>query len=226
MFNKNFEQINNEALKRRLSKISPIESRVGISYCVTPTNDYVLLKDDVPTDDLQNPRQAVNQMLKENIKSEMRANDIIINFGIGLGYLLDETFNQFISRIYIYEPDLNLLHFVLSNVDLSEHLASGRVFITNDLDELINKISTTYLTKDKVEIVYLKNYAVIKNKELLTLTQKVFDTCKSKMVDINTITKFSKKWLINTINNISSINEKKAFLLSDLEGKYIGRLMM
>ena len=47
----------------------------------------------------------------------MKNNDIIINFGIGLGYLLDESFNNYPSKIYVYEPDLNLLHFVLSNVD-------------------------------------------------------------------------------------------------------------
>ncbi len=192
MFDKNLELIDNLALKRRLTKISSVESRVGISYCVTPSNDYVLLKDELPADDLKNPREAIKQMLGNTIKKEMKPNDVIITFGIGLCYLLDEVFNAYPSRIYVYEPDLNLLHFVLNNVDISEHLASGRVFITNDLDELINKLSSSYLTRDKVEIVYLQNYAVVKNKELLMLTQKVFDTCKSKMVDINTITRFSK----------------------------------
>ena len=67
MFDKNIEFIDNSALKRRLIKISPIESRVGISYCVTPSNDYVLLKNDLPADDLNNPREAVKNMLKENM---------------------------------------------------------------------------------------------------------------------------------------------------------------
>jgi hypothetical protein len=223
MFEKNLEAIDNLALKRRLTKISPIESRVGISYCITPSNDYILLKDDVPSDDLQNPREAVRSMLKDNIKHEMKSNDIIITFGIGLGYLLDETFMAYPSKIFVYEPDLELLHFVLNNVDISEHLSSGRVFLTNDMDELIAKLSNTYITKDKVEIVYLKNYAVVKNKELLMLTQKVLDTCKSKMVDINTISKFSKKWLLNTINNIGTINSGNVYLLSDLENKFIGQ---
>lgn len=223
MFNKNLEHIDNLALKRRLQKISPIESRVGISYCVTPTNDYVLLKNDLPADDLQNPREAVKQMLKNNIKQEMKSNDIIITFGIGLGYLLDETFNSYPSKIMVYEPDLNLLHFVLSNVDISEHLSSGRVYISNDLGEIINRLSSTFITKDRVEIAYLQNYAVIKNKELLLLTQKVFDTCKSKMVDVNTITKFSKVWLENTIENISYTNSNSAYLLSALENKFVGQ---
>ena len=79
------------------------------------------------------------------------------------------------------------------------------------------------MTKDRVEVVYLQNYAVVKNKELLLLTQKVFDTCKSKMVDVNTITKFSKVWLNNTIENISGINSTSAYLLSSLEGKFRGQ---
>lgn len=223
MFEKNLEALNNEPLKRRLSRISPIESRVGISYCVTPSNDYVLLKNELPADDLNNPREAIKKFCKENIKQEMNSNDIIIGFGIGLGYILDELFNTYPSKIFIYEPDLMLLHFVLSNVEISEFLTSGRVYITNDLDELINKLASTYLTKDKVEIVYLQNYAVVKNKELLMLTQKVFDTCKSKMVDINTITKFSKRWLINSIENITKINNETAYKLTDLDDKFLGQ---
>ena len=223
MFNKNLELIDNVALKRRLSKILPEESKRGISYCVTPSNDYVLLKDELPADDLNNPREAIKKSLKDTIKREMNSNDIIITFGIGLCYLLDEVFNTYPSRIYVYEPDLNLLHFVLNNVDISEHLSSGRIFITNDLDELINKLSSNFLTKDKVEIVYLPNYAMVKNKELLMLTQKDFDACKSKMVDVNTIVRFSKAWLYNTIGNLAYINTKDTYLLSDLEGKYSGR---
>ena len=45
----------------------------------------------------------------------MKPNDIIINFGLGLGYLLDETFNKYPARIFVYEPDIKLLHFVLNN---------------------------------------------------------------------------------------------------------------
>ncbi len=223
MFEKNLEYIDNLALKRRLSRISVEQSRVGISYCVTPSNDYILLKDDVPSDDLNNPREAIREMLKKNIKNEMHSNDIIITFGIGLGYLLDEVFNTYPSRIFVYEPDVNFLHFVLNNVDISQHLASGRVYITNDLDELLAKLNSSFITKDKVEIVYLQNYAVSHNRDLLLLTQKVYDTCKSKMVDINTITKFSKRWLGNTIINMARISNSDIYKLSDLEGKFSGQ---
>lgn len=226
MFNKNMSAIDNQALKRRLERVNALEARAGITYMVTASNDYILLKDDVPVDDLNNPREAVKHLLETTIKSEMRSNDIIITFGIGLGYLLDEIFNTYPSKIFVYEPDLNFLHFVLSNVDISEHLSSGRVYITDDLEELLTKLGNTYLSKDKVEIVYLPNYAVIKNNELLVMTQRVYETCKSKLVDVNTIAKFSERWLLNTLDNIATINNGEAYLISDLENKFIGQTAM
>ncbi len=223
MFNKNLECIKDVVLKTRLSRISIKESSKDMSYCLTPTRDYLLMKNEVPIDDINDPRQAVKDALKSSIKAKMEAKDIIITFGIGLGYLLDETFNTYPSKIFVYEPDIELLHFVLNNVDISEHLSSGRVFLVTELDDLIKQIDSTFISKDKVEIVYLKNYAVVKNQELLQMTQKVYETCRSKMIDINTITRFSKIWLINTLTNISTINQRRVFCLSDLEGKFAGQ---
>ncbi len=224
MFEKNLEHLNNQELKTRLEHISMEEAGRHMSYCMSASNDYVILKNEIPLDDLTNPRNAVKDMLKANIKHNMEKNDIIITFGIGLGYILDEVYNTYPSRIIVYEPDIQLLRFVLANVDISEHLASGRVFITSDLNEFVKKLSEMYITKDKVEIVYLKNYSVVKNKELLVLTQKVYETCKSKMIDINTIKLFSRLWLINTLKNINTINNMpNAYSLCDLEGKFSGQ---
>ena len=206
MFNKNLEYLNNNDLKERLRALRIDETKANISYCMTPTNDYVLMKNEVPLDDLDNPRKAIRDMMNESIKKPMGSNDIIITFGIGLCYQLDEVFNTYPSRIFIYEPDTKLLHFVLNNVDISEHLQSGRVFIYDNLDDLISKLSAIYLTKDKVEVLYLKNYSIVKSQELLMLTQKVYSACKSKTVDINTITIYSKIWLDNTLKNLKYID--------------------
>ena len=223
MFKKNLEYIENEDLKERLKGYAIDETKANMSYCMTTSNDYLLMKNDIPLDDMDNPRKAIQKMMSETIKRPMEKNDIIITFGIGLGYQLDEVFNTYPSRIFVYEPDTKLLHFVLNNVDISEHLQSGRVFIYDNLDDLIAKLSEIYLTKDKIEVIYLKNYAIIKSQELLELTQKVYETCKSKTVDINTITRYSKIWLENTLQNIGQINNGTAYKLSDLEGKFSGQ---
>jgi len=223
MFKENLEYITNQDLKQRLEELRIDESRVDLSYCMTKSNDYLLMKRDIPIDDLNDPRKAVQDMLKDTIKKPMENNDIIITFGIGLGYQLDEVYNTYPSRIFVYEPDVKLLHFVLNNIDISSHLRSGRVFLFDNVDDLIKKLSEIYLTKDKVEVVYLKNYAVVKSQELLELTQKVYEACKSKTVDINTITRYSRFWLENTLKNIGAVNKGTAYKLSDLEGKFVGQ---
>ncbi len=224
MYERNLEFINNDGLKNRLKDITLEQSSKNMSYCMTPTDDYLLMKNDIPLDDIENPKKAVEEMLNSTIKQQMGSNDIIITFGIGLGYLLDAAYNNYPSKIFVYEPDLQLLHFVLNNIDISDHLASGRLFITDNLDELLKKLSSVYISNDKVEIVYLKNYAVVKSQELLILTQKVYETCKTKMIDVNTITKFSRRWLVNSLVNISKVNESSGILnLSDLEKKFVGQ---
>ena len=224
MYERNLEFIDNDNLKNRLKNITLEQSSKKMSYCMTPSNDYLLMKNDIPLDDIENPKKAVEDMLSTTIKQTMGSNDIIITFGIGLGYLLDAAYNKYPSKIFVYEPDLELLHFVLNNIDISEHLASGRLFITDKLDELLKKLSSVYISNDKVEIVYLKNYAVVKSQELLVLTQKVYETCKTKIIDVNTISKFSRRWLVNSLVNISKINEGIGILnLSDLEKKFVGQ---
>ena len=224
MYSRNLEVLNNNSLKSRLECISLEESSKDMSYCMTPSNDYLLMKNDFPFDDLKNPREAIREMLNNLIKNPMEQHDIIITFGIGLCYLLDEVYNKYPSRILVYEPDIKVLHFVLNNVDISDHLASGRVYITDNLDELMKKLSEIYITKDKVEVVYLKNYSIVKSAELMELTQRVYETCRSKIVDINTINKYSQRWLLNTLNNINNINSGSSiYKLSDLENKFEGQ---
>ena len=222
MFDKNLEFIFDEDLKSRLREIKIDEAKACMSYCMTTSNDYLIMKNDIPIDDIDNPRKAVQDMLSATIKKPMETNDIIITFGIGLCYQLDEVYNTYPSRIFVYEPDTKLLNFVLHNVDITEHLKSGRVFIFDNIDDLISKLSEIYITRDKVEVVYLKNYAIVKSQELLELSQKVFETCKSKTVDINTITRYTKDWLQNTLDNIGIINKSSIYKLSDLDDKFSG----
>ena len=68
MFNKNLLFFNNEELKERLKRFSLDDTKKNLSYCMTPSNDYLLMKDEGPIDDVNNPREAVKQMLKSTIK--------------------------------------------------------------------------------------------------------------------------------------------------------------
>ena len=57
----------------------------------------------------------------------------------------------------------------------------------------------------------------------MALTQKVYETCRSKTIDVNTLTRYSKIWLSNALANIGKINEGDMYKLSDLDDKFIGQ---
>ena len=60
MFDRNLEFIGNESLKQRLKKITLAQSSKNMSYCMTPSDDYLLMKNDIPLDDINDHKKAFN----------------------------------------------------------------------------------------------------------------------------------------------------------------------
>ncbi len=203
-FDINMEVFSNTRLKKELKLLSFEEASKDLNCFISKCGDYSLAKKNFPYDDIENPAQSVIDTCKECIKSEPQKNDFIVIYGLGLGYILDEVYTRYSSRIFVYEPDINVIRFVMQNVDLTHILSDPRVYISNDCEELCKKIGEQYLSHDKLEIVFLKNYGLIKPQELIKLTNTLFNTCKAKITDINTLRKASKIWVKNIIANIEN----------------------
>ena len=201
--------LNNSCLRDRLSKISFNDASKDFNCFIAKSGDYALAKKNFPYDDIENPVQSVIDTCLNTITEPPQKTDFIVIYGLGLGYILDEVYTRYQSRIIVYEPDLNLLRFVLENVDLSHILSDKRVFISNSCEECCSKISEHYLSHDNIDILYLKNYGLIKPKELILLSNMLFNTCKSKIADINSIKTISKAWVKNLINNVNSYKTLK-----------------
>ncbi len=195
--------LSNSSLKKRLSGITFEEASNDFNCFIAKSGDYALAKKNFPYDDIENPVQSVIDICQNTITSEPQKTDFIIIYGLGLGYILDEVYTRYKSRIIVFEPDLHLLRFVMENVDLSHILSDSRVFISNDCSECCSKVSEHYLSHDKIDILYLKNYGLIKPKELILLSNMLFNTCRAKIADINSIKIVSKAWVKNVINNIT-----------------------
>ena len=63
MFDKNMQFLQNENLKNKLLNMDLKNSSVDLSYCMTTSNDYLLMKNDFPLDDINNPREAIRSIL-------------------------------------------------------------------------------------------------------------------------------------------------------------------
>ena len=60
MFDRNLEFIGNESLKQRLKKITLAQSSKNMSYCMTPSDDYLLKKKNIPLDNKNQHKKAFN----------------------------------------------------------------------------------------------------------------------------------------------------------------------
>lgn len=209
--------LSNSRLRKKLESVSFEEASQDFNCFISKCGDYALAKKNFPYDDIENPAQSVLDMCKECIKSNPQKNDTIVIYGLGLGYILDEVYERYPSKIFVYEPDINVIRFVVENVDLSHIFSDSRVYITDDCEDCCKKIGEQYLSHDNLEVVYLKNYGLIKPQELIKLSNTLFNICKSKVSDINTIKTVSKAWVKNIISNIERTSYVKP--VYNLNGK-------
>ncbi|MBQ3311634.1 motility associated factor glycosyltransferase family protein [bacterium] len=223
MFRKNLESLEkiNKKLAAKIYRIPLKDVQDKISIIKNDNNEYSLVVNNQNIDDAQNPIKSCEEIYKEQIKSAISMHDFIIVFGLGIGNLLDYTFEKSIANIIVYESDLHILRFVMEYVDLTKYFDSGRCYITDNIAECSNYIESKYLLDDKIECVYLKNYVILKPNEFNLLTDSIYLACQSKIIDMNTIKVHSKTWIENTFYNINNLSNQ--YPLSILSNKFKGK---
>lgn len=205
MFKKNIEaiKIKNPTLAEKLEKIN-IETIKNVLVYQADSGDYIISYNNTLMHNTEDPVREAKSVWYKAIKSEFHKNDIQIIFGLGMGYLLKRAYLNSTSKIYIIEPFIELLRFVLEYVDFSQEFQDDRIFITDNLTELTKKIQNEYLNGDKIEFLFLNSYIKLSQQMLVELTNQVLNICESKSVDQNTIFNQCKLWTQNSILNISS----------------------
>ncbi|MBQ6516476.1 motility associated factor glycosyltransferase family protein [bacterium] len=226
MFENNLKELQkiNPDLCDRLKKLHNESLDESISVGQAESGEFILLKGDFPLDDLKSPSKASQNIISRTILSELRKSDFILIYGLGMGYLLDEVFLKYDSKIIIYEPDINVLRFVFENVDLVKYLSDNRVFIFNDEKECLKYISGHFISGDKMEITYPANYALFYQQVMPEFIQQIYNILKRNIIDTNTTKKLSELWTKNIIMNSRKANNK--ILFSQLENKFKGTTAM
>lgn len=79
-------------------------------------------------------------------------------FGIGLGYLFKECCEQSKGKVFLYEPNLEILRVTFELVDFSKELSQGNIFVTSDLDTFSVLCPKHYPYKAKPSFLTLNSY--------------------------------------------------------------------
>ncbi len=220
MFQKNIEvlKFKNPDLAAKLENLSLEDVSDNFSVFEAESNDLIIGYKDIPLNSPVDPIQEARQIWNKSIKTEPVKNDIHLVFGIGLGYLFKRTYISSPAKVFVFEPNIEVLRFVFEYIDFSQELAAKRVYFTDNFDILMDKIQKEYLSGDKVEPLFVDSYALLNQKILMDLTSEIIKICQLRNMDQNTIFNRCKDWTINNITNMKFF--PKARPVSILQDKF------
>ena len=157
MFNKNLEalKLKNPELAQCLLDIK-VEDISDIDVIEAQSEDLIISYKDIPLHSIIDPFQEAEKIWNKTIKYPLKNNDIQIVYGLGLGYLFKRAFANSGSKIILFEPFLQVLRFVLEHVDFAKELSENRVFFTNNIEQVVKKVESEYLSGDRIEFLFLQ----------------------------------------------------------------------
>lgn len=141
--------------------------------------------------------------------------------GMGMGYLLDETYNTSTGHIVLYEPDLAYLRFMLENVDLSSFLGSGRVWLVDTQVELLTHIRKKLYRQYQLDVLLLRGYAHLLAGEIPELMSRITELETDRIYDAKTGRAFHFQWLQQFLNNLPQLATIDT--MDDLYNRYEGK---
>ncbi len=137
------------------------------------------------------------------IKNSNTEDSLIMIYGLGLGYLPDEIAKYCPkSKIIIYEPNLEILKFVLSIAQI-DALYKKNVFLTSDFEEIKSLSEKLATSKTQLSICFLNSYKALFYDDIMT----IFEMTKVAITEIvgnrNT---FKSKMPVASMSLLCNIN--------------------
>lgn len=214
MFNKNITEIKkkNPTLAQQLESMD-VDKITDINVYEAESKDYIISYKNIMLHSAEDPIREAKAMWHKTIKNPLKDNDIQVVYGLGLGYLFKRAYVEAPSKVVIYEPNLDILRFVLENVDFSNELADDRVSLFSNKDDVLDYVEQKYMIGDKIEVLFVPSYINFCKDDLINLSSEIYQVVKDKNIDKNTSALISKQAIKNLLRRVSSDKEMLPFSL-------------
>ena len=201
---KNIETINSydNELANKILMFSTEKS--NFSFCQTEKSEYNVVFKGVP---LHSEQGAIEEAEKITQNFTDKKNSIKIIYGLGLGYLADVASNKIVQNpIIIYEPEIEILFFVLSLAQI-DALYKKNVFICNNKEAFKNLLNKFLNDSSDISISFLPTYKKMYEDDINEIIQLARQEQGSIKGSINTIIKKSPKAIVNTFRNVKYLTK-------------------
>jgi len=218
-WSQNAQALSNQQQLELLQILEQTTPTQNATLSQTTAGDFTLLYRDVY---LHNPQGAVSEaslITQKHCKPAIGRAHLIL--GIGLGYLVEAVYQHSPGQLIVYEPDLNLLKFVLENVDLSEYLNSGRMTITNNISQMLAALREYTASEDPLDILVIPGYAQLLHAEIPPLMDAIFQMVEERIRDFKTGQHFHQQWTRQFFQNLPYFPQTAPF--SAIQEVYSGK---
>ena len=211
MFNKNLNALKskNPVLAEKLENISLGDIKDNIEVYQAESGDVIIAYEGLALDDIYDPIRVAKTNWNLNVNNELKKYDIVVVYGLGLGYLFKRAYISCDCRILMYEPKIDILRYVLEYVDFSNEILDDRVYFTTDKVDALNFLTEKYLSDDNLVFLYPNAYAQLMTNEMAEFTSDVVEVCNLKKMDVNTITRLAKKWAQHSLVNLTNMQSSR-----------------
>lgn len=193
-----------------LAMLDVTQPAADVMLQVTPVGDYTLVVKNIALHDPSGAGAEVTAVCNAQYKPGPNAHHLI--FGVGLGYLLQDVCKRNSGQIYLYEPDLPLLRFVLDNVDLSEYLSKNNVTLCLTPQQLLCAFDGFYINADPLSLLYLPGYAQLWGDELTRLIkQDIGSVILAKHNTMVAMRAYQSEWVQHFFANMAYFPKTKPF---------------
>lgn len=157
--------------------------------------------------DIHSNTGAIDEAKKivEDFKNLKEENALFVIFGIGLGYLFDETVQNVKGSVILFEPNLEILKCTLEIVDMTEILHKKKVRICCDIEDLKRGIDEFSDKLTKISVSFLTSYYNVYSNKIKEVAQIVeYHHGENAALD-NTIRKLGRLSTKNTLLNLANL---------------------
>ena len=216
VFAQNIEQIKtyNIELANKILMLDLEKSNIQLAQ--NENQEFNLIFNQIPLHSTINAQEEAKEICKK-IENKNDKNALRIIYGLGLGYLADEFSNALEGKILIYEPNLDILKFVLSIARI-DAIFKKNVILLNTLQDLENEISKSLNSESKISISFLNSYKNLFFDDI----KKTFDSAQNLQKEYfgnrNTLIKSAPRAIRNSFCSITKIFKNPN--ISDLKDIY------
>jgi len=197
-----------------------IKNTVITSYMIlakTDADEYNFIYKTTPLHDTHGAEKEAKDIVK-NISNINVENSIVIIFGLGLGYLLDEAASAAKGKVILFEPSLEILKTTLEIAELQTILSKKNVFLCADMEKLSGYIKTLANKETQITISFLNSYRQLFGERLNEVAQAAQYSQGEEQAVENTLKVIGKLAVVNTFKNLKHLKETAT--ITELTGHF------